>query len=90
MLKILNGLWDQVLITWRLMGDERVPLWQKAIPVATLAYIISPIDILPDVIPFVGQIDDIGLLLASMRFLESIAPEAAVKQHRKAVEARRA
>ena len=40
----------------RLLCDRRVPLWPKAVLVGTLVYVASPIDLLPDLLPLVGQL----------------------------------
>jgi uncharacterized membrane protein YkvA (DUF1232 family) len=42
--------------------DRRVPWHAKAVAVATLAYAFSPIDLVPDFIPVLGQIDDLLLV----------------------------
>lgn len=42
--------------------DERIPSRDKKIIVAMVVLIISPIDLIPDWIPFLGQLDDIILL----------------------------
>ncbi len=50
-------------------------LWQRKrlMLLATAVYVVSPLDFLPDVIPFVGQIDDILLVaLILQRFMNSI------------------
>ncbi len=65
----------------RLLLDERVPLWQKAIPVAAAVYLVSPLDLIPDVIPVVGQLDDLAVLLGSMRLFRSLVPPALIKEH---------
>jgi uncharacterized membrane protein YkvA (DUF1232 family) len=79
---------DQVLLTWRLVRDPRVPLWSKLIPAAALIYILSPIDIIPDFLIVIGQLDDLGLLLASMRLFEAVVPEYIVAEHRAAISSR--
>ena len=65
----------------RLLLDERVPLWQKAIPVAAAVYLVSPLDLIPDVIPVVGQLDDLAVLLGSMRLFRSLVPAALIEEH---------
>ena len=65
----------------RLLLDERVPLWQKAIPVAAAVYLVSPLDLIPDVIPVVGQLDDLAVLLGSMRLFRSLVPPALIEEH---------
>ena len=65
----------------RLLLDERVPLWQKAIPVAAAVYLVSPLDLIPDVLPVVGQLDDLVVLLGSMRLFRSLVPPALIEEH---------
>lgn len=60
---------------WPLMRDPKIPFWAKAgIPAIAAAYVISPVDIIPDFLLGVGQIDDIGVILlaatASVAFLQ--------------------
>ena len=50
----------------RLMRDPRVSRLDRFLVVATIAYVINPFDFLPDFIPFVGQIDDIFLLVIAL------------------------
>ena len=59
----------------RLMMDGRVPLWLKIVPTAFAAiYIISPIDIVPDFLPFLGRIDDLLALAVAGLLLILLAP----------------
>jgi uncharacterized membrane protein YkvA (DUF1232 family) len=49
--------------------DPRVPWYAKAVAIAVAAYVLSPIDLIPDFIPVVGYLDDLvivpfGILLA--------------------------
>src|SRR5256885_12096564 len=53
-----------------LLRDERVSQADKAILAGIIMYVIVPIDIIPDFIPFIGQVDDSYLLaLAILRLL---------------------
>jgi len=62
-----------VKLLYRLVGDKRVLAQEKALLLGTVAYVISPLDLLPDAIPFVGQIDDLLLIaLILKRFMNSI------------------
>ena len=58
-----------------------MPLWQKAIPVAAAVYLVSPLDLIPDVLPVVGQLDDLVVLLGSMRLFRSLVPPALIEEH---------
>ena len=57
-----------------IVGDHRVPLRDKAI-VGIMAFaIISPIDIIPDFIPGLGQIDDIAILFLIIDYVFNVIP----------------
>ena len=49
---------DCVVLFKRLITDPRVDWWRKAILVLVLAYVASPIDLVPDFVPIAGQLDD--------------------------------
>lgn len=70
----------------RLLLDERVPLWQKAIPVAAALYLVSPLDLIPDFLPVAGLLDDLALLTASLRLFRSLAPPALIAEHLAAID----
>lgn len=53
---------DICALLGRLLKDKRVSLKHKIIISSTLAYLAFPIDIFPDIIPFVGKLDDIGVV----------------------------
>ena len=54
----------------RLFRDSRVPKTEKALLVGAIIYVISPIDLIPDFIPFIGEIDDLYLVsLVLLRLL---------------------
>ena len=80
---MVRGVFDQFVLTWKLLRDPRVPMMVKGIPVLALLYIMSPLDIIPDFFPGLGQLDDIGILIAAMRLFESLAPEMVVADYRR-------
>jgi|FLYN01.1.fsa_nt_gi uncharacterized membrane protein YkvA (DUF1232 family) len=82
---MLRPILDQILVTWRLLRDSRVPLWTKAIPFLGIAYVLSPIDIIPDILIGLGQLDDLGIILGAMRLFEAVSPGYVVEEHRKAI-----
>jgi uncharacterized membrane protein YkvA (DUF1232 family) len=67
---------DCAVLFKRLLGDARIPRRRK-LPLALLAaYLVSPIDLIPDFIPVAGQLDDailVGLVLRSV--VRSAGPE---------------
>jgi uncharacterized membrane protein YkvA (DUF1232 family) len=64
-----------------LMVDRRVSLVDRMLVVGALAYIVSPLDVLPDVIPFLGQVDDVFLLVAAIQRLVKRAGRSVVMTH---------
>lgn len=72
---------SEVRLVWRLIRDRRVPLWTKAIPLIAAAYIVSPVDFIPDIIPVLGQLDDITVLLAGLRAFRQIVPVEILEEH---------
>jgi uncharacterized membrane protein YkvA (DUF1232 family) len=54
---------------FRYMRDADVAWYRKAIVVAALVYFISPIDAVPDFIPLVGYLDDLGVIAATLKYL---------------------
>ena len=49
--------------------DPRVALWRKLTGVFALLYLVSPVDALPDFIPLLGWLDDLGVLSAAALFM---------------------
>ena len=43
-------------------GDPRIPGYEKAIVVLTVIYALSPIDLIPNFIPFIGYLDDLIII----------------------------
>lgn len=69
----------------RLLREPEVPLFAKALPVLTAAYVISPLDFVPDVLPIVGQLDDLGMMLIALESFLKLCPAAVVDFHRVAM-----
>jgi uncharacterized membrane protein YkvA (DUF1232 family) len=67
-------------LLWALASDPRVPVERKALLGVAGAYILSPIDFVPDRLPVIGAIDDVAVLvLAIDLFLEGL-PEALINE----------
>jgi uncharacterized membrane protein YkvA (DUF1232 family) len=78
----------QARLAWRLFWDRRVPLWTKLIPPAALAYLLFPIDLIPDVALGLGQVDDVAVLLIGVKLFIELAPPDVVREHLRALGAR--
>ena len=68
-------------LIWRLMRDGRVLWLWKLIPAGGLFYILFPIDLIPDLAPVIGQLDDLGLFLGSLWLFVEMCPPDVVKEH---------
>ena len=73
----------------RLVRDPRVPIAAKLIFGATVVYILSPIDIVPDWLPFVGQADDVVALMAGLNLFLRACPNWLVEEHEDVIDGRR-
>ena len=65
----------------RLMLDRRVPLRLKLILPAALLYFIFPRDIIPDILPAFGRIDDILVIVIAVALFLVMAPKDIVSEH---------
>lgn len=80
-LRVIRYLPQLVRLYWRLVLDRRVSIWPKAMLIASLVYVLSPIDLIPDLSPVIGQVDDLVLLLASCRLFIRLCPREVVLGH---------
>ena len=64
-----------------LLRDDRVSQADKAILAGIIMYVVVPIDIIPDFIPFIGQVDDSYLLAISILRLLNRAERRVVLDH---------
>jgi uncharacterized membrane protein YkvA (DUF1232 family) len=68
-------------LLYRLFKDSRVPKAEKALLVGAIVYVISPLDLIPDVIPFVGEVDDLYFVALTLLRLFNRAPDDAIREH---------
>jgi uncharacterized membrane protein YkvA (DUF1232 family) len=54
-------------LAWRLARDERLPRPRRAALLAGAAYLASPIDLVPGIIPVAGQLDDAAAVLVALK-----------------------
>ena len=80
-------MWKRVALLWTVVrGDARMlwralrhplsPRWLKPAVAVMVLYVLSPIDLVPDAIPFLGLVDDVVLVPLAMRFLLRRLPGA--------------
>lgn len=82
---VLIEIWRSMQLVWRLMLDPRVPVLPKLIVPLVALYVLSPLDVIPDVLLVVGQLDDIALLFFGTKLFINLCPPDVVMEHRAAL-----
>ena len=82
------NLFNSFRIAWKLMWNGRVPFSAKLVPIIAVIYVLSPIDILPDLVPALGQLDDVAILLLGVQAFIALSPQDIVKRIRAEIEGR--
>ena len=72
---------SRLKLAWRLMRDDRVPLQVRAIPPLLVLYLAMPLDLVPDFIPLLGQLDDILILVVALGLVTRFVPLNVVDSH---------
>jgi uncharacterized membrane protein YkvA (DUF1232 family) len=70
-----------VKLIWRLARDPRVPPRSKATLVMLGAYVMSPVDLIPDFIPGLGQLDDVVIAAFALDSILNRIPDHIVREH---------
>lgn len=60
---------EDVVALYKYIKDDSVNWYRKLIVVAALVYFISPIDTIPDFAPLVGYLDDLGVIMAALKYI---------------------
>ena len=78
MFKRLTLLWTlmrgEARVLWRALRHPDAPAWLKVGTALIVLYVASPIDLVPDFIPFIGAVDDILVVTFGVRWLLSRLP----------------
>jgi uncharacterized membrane protein YkvA (DUF1232 family) len=70
-----------VRLLFGLISDPRVAMVDKLLVFGAIAYIVTPIDLIPDFIPFIGEVDDVYLLVIALQRLISNAGRLVLLDH---------
>ena len=90
---MLRSLYERAQLTWKLLWDRRVGLLPKIIPALGLVYILSPVDLLPEVL--VGALgplivlDDLGVIMLVLNLFIQASPPDVVSEHLREMRGRR-
>ena len=64
-----------------LVADPRVSMMDKLLVAGAIAYIVTPIDLIPDFIPFLGEVDDLYFLVLALQRLIANAGQTVLLDH---------
>ena len=79
---VLRNLIMRVRLILRLLGDRRISPWLKIIPVLGLLYLVSPMDLIPDIaLPVIGELDDAAVLWLTNYLFVELCPPTIVQEH---------
>lgn len=81
---LISELFQNARLVWRLLADSRVSFATKMLLPGALAYFVSPIDAIPDIlVPFfgVGYLDDLAIIVIAIRLFIAMAPKNVVAEH---------
>jgi uncharacterized membrane protein YkvA (DUF1232 family) len=68
-------------VVWGIVRDPRTPIGLKGMLAAALAYVVFPVDLIPDAIPILGQADDLTVLLLVLDLFIQNAPPEVREEH---------
>ena len=80
-LLLATGIRGLARLVFALIRDRRVPLAAKLILPAAVVYVALPFDFLPDIIPALGQLDDLVLLLVAVVVFFASVPRRVLMEH---------
>lgn len=82
---VLRTLVERGILTWKLLWDRRVGFLPKLIPLLALAYIVSPVDLMPALamgpLAPLGALDDVGVMLLGLNLFVQAAPPDVVAEY---------
>lgn len=81
LVRLVNRLPLYTKVTLGLFRDPRVPVLLKGAILGVLAYIVSPLDVVPDFLPVIGHLDDLGMALLLLEWFMTLSPRPVVQEH---------
>ena len=83
---VLANLFHEGQLVWQLLGDPRVATTVKVVlPILAALYVLSPVDLIPDFIPVLGQMDDLAIVALAVKLFLTLAPPQVVAELRQKI-----
>jgi uncharacterized membrane protein YkvA (DUF1232 family) len=78
---LLRTLFVQLRLALRLIREPGVPLLTRVIPLLAVLYLVFPLDFVPDILPVLGQLDDLGIIALALELFLRLCPPRAKAFH---------
>jgi uncharacterized membrane protein YkvA (DUF1232 family) len=78
---LLRTLFVQLRVALRLMREPSVPLLTRLLPLLAVLYLLFPLDFIPDILPVLGQLDDLGIIALALELFLKLCPPRAKAFH---------
>ena len=72
---ILTRFRKELLLAWAILRDGRTPALAKLATIGAVLYVISPVDLIPDLIPILGWLDDGVIALLLLKLAQRLLPK---------------
>jgi uncharacterized membrane protein YkvA (DUF1232 family) len=72
----------KVLVLWFILKDPRTPWYSRVVAGAAVGYVLSPIQLIPSFIPFIGLMDDVAVLSAGMALVRCLTTAVVLQEAR--------
>lgn len=79
--RLVRAVPDLLALLRGLLRDPRVPRRSKLWVGVTIAWVLSPIDLIPEFLPVIGPLDDIVIVVLVLRHLVRSTPAAVIQEH---------
>lgn len=76
------GFWVRLHLAWLLFWDRRVRILAKLFPVLAIVYVLSPVDLVPElVLGLLGALDDLAILVLGINMLIWLSPPHVIAEY---------
>ena len=76
----VRRLFKEFRVIRRILAHPRAPWHAKAVAGCAVLYIVSPIQLIPNFIPVIGQMDDVVVVVLALRYLRRFVPQDVLDQ----------
>lgn len=71
---LLTRFRKEIVLLWHVLTHTATPTATKVVALLAVAYVVSPIDLIPDFIPVLGWLDDIGVVALLLKIAYKFLP----------------